>query len=122
MEVELPEDLKIAQEKINKFYKEEELKQQIGKYYSAHRGYGFPVALRRIFLDKNNNIRVDEYYVSKPEEETTFEFKTYIITEAVSNYNTSNNWSEIEGKIWYECLKRFLNIDALKIGEEIYTT
>jgi len=38
--VPLPKDLQEAQEKINEWHKEQQLKNIVGKYYSKHTGPG----------------------------------------------------------------------------------
>jgi len=117
--VTLPKDLQEAQERINQFYKDERLKQQIGKYYVAYKGEGSPVALRRIYMDKDKNIKVEQYEISKYTEEVQyFNYKSWTITEFLDTAPHGFSFSEIEGKYWYQSFQRFLNINALKIGVE----
>ena len=116
---ELPPDLQAAQERISEWHKEDQLKQLIGKYYCAWRGSGYPSALRRIYLDKQNLIRVDEYemiYAGPNQTFSEFKFTTYTINESLPSYGDQTSWSESEGKVWHESLIRLLNIDALKTG------
>ncbi len=115
----LPKELQEAQEKIAAWHKEDQLKQLIGKYYCAWRGSGYPTALRRIYMDKQNLIRVDEYemiYAGPNQTFSEFKFSTYTINESLPSYGDQTNWCESEGKVWHESLIRLLNIDALKTG------
>ena len=109
---ELPQRLKDAQEEINAFRKEDALKKLVGKYYSVHHGMGYPDGLRRIYLDKNNKIRVDHY--SHPKGSMDFEFKTFTITEAEVDH-LQHEFDEIEDPaLWYNLLKSLLNIPQIR--------
>jgi len=116
MSSELPKDLQEAQARITAWHKEDQLKQLIGKFYVAYTGTGPPTALRRIYLDKDNKIRVEEYDIVRVDYGAIEQFKwiTYTIEDPILRYSESKRFSEIEGKVWYQCLERVLNLEALK--------
>lgn len=117
---ELPQDLKDAQDRISKFYKDQRLTSQIGKFYSAHSGPGYPTKLRRIYLDANGAIRVDHY--TAPKGVLEFNFKSWVITEELNDAN-QREFREVEDpKTWYNCLKmliRFPQIESVFIEKEL---
>jgi len=107
---ELPQRLKDAQDEIAEFHKADALQKLIGKFYTKHEGTGYPTHLRRIYLDENEKVRVDDYH--SPKGCMEFHFKSYTINEAVDlqNYDFRDG---SEPKVWYDCLDRFLNSKPL---------
>jgi len=112
MEEELPEHLKLAKEQIDDWHKEQNFKRLIGKYYSKHEGMGYPTYLRRIFVDKNNEVRVDEYH--RPNNHAEFHFRSWTIQTFESINDTNYKFSEIEGKNYYDILDNYLSKPELK--------
>lgn len=114
MEDKLPEDLLQAQEKINAWHKEQALKKLIGKFYSLHEGTGYPNGLRRIYLDTNDEIRVDHYYTDKHTMHKKFEFESFTISDSTVDHK-QHGFREVEDpKVWYDCLKILTNIPQIK--------
>ncbi len=113
---ELPPDLVEAEKRINAWKIADQLKKLIGKFYVAYAGVGPPTSLKRIFLDANDEIIVDEYHLQRGEWGQTTEFKwtTRVITKPEGFFYGGVHFSEIEGKAWHECFKRMINIDAIK--------
>lgn len=112
MSDQLPEDLQQMQNKIDTFRKEQALKNQIGKYYSAMRKQtDRNLILRRIYQDKNNNVRVDEYKSDGfYDADYSFAFKSWIITTELTGWDGNDHWNTIEGRFFYQQLERMLNI------------
>lgn len=110
--VQLPKDLQDAQERINAWHKDQQLKNIVGKFYSRHSGPGYPSHLRRIYWTKINEIRVDDYSLTK-EAGVEFKFKSYLIMEIQDLYD-QREFREVEDvKVWYDCLDRFLNLEPI---------
>ncbi len=116
--IELPEDLKKCQERIDNYRKEQELINQIGKYYCVLRSVNNSNdELRRVYLDKESNIRVDEFKISGTEYDggtLTFEFRSYLLKQAIRGWDGANHYSEIKGQVFYNRLQRLLQIDQIK--------
>jgi len=112
----LPEDLQACQNKIDNYRKEQALLNQIGKFYHTEKYYNNNnLTLRRVYRDKNDNIRVDEFkynesngWVDKSRE---MEFKTWVITEAM---NLQEFTEASSPQYWYQDLERMLNIPQIK--------
>ncbi len=107
----LPEELQLAQKQIDEWHKDQHLKKLIGKYYTKHTGYGYATHLRRIFFDKNKEIRVEEYH--RPNNHSEFHFTTWTIKEATDLVN-QYDYDEVDGKVYYDILNNYLSTPALK--------
>lgn len=103
---ELPQRLKDAQEEIAAIHRADALQALIGKFYSKHEGLGYPTRLRRIFLDDNQEVTVEDYH--SPHGSHDFHYTSYKITEAATMQN-NYGYSELEGKVFYDILDMFLN-------------
>ncbi len=110
MSDELPQRLIDAQNEIAAIHKANALQELIGKFYSKHEGLGYPTRLRRIFLNDNQDVTVEDYH--RPRNHSEFNFKTYTITESATMQN-NYEYREIEGKVFYDVLDMFLNFKPI---------
>jgi len=110
MTEELPQRLIDAQDEIAAIHKANALQELIGKFYSKHEGTGYSTRLRRIFLNDNQEVTVEDYH--RPHNRSEFNFKTYVITEAATMQN-NYEYCELEGKVFYDILDMFLNFKPI---------